>query len=280
MQPLLCCGLWAQVIYVGPQDAYGHVKDSITEYYYPGMYDSNRSYKPMIPTYNFEDVSELQTFCTPYDSIKYVVSIFMDYYYDGMKVKKSKSPYGEAGVATLELKDYTYPTINKRKTYYSYKRIKRARNTNKLKFVTYIRCDTPEYPKREVKRITTYVTYSPNAHGGIATEQWVDHLPYSTKAKYGGPCTAKDREKYMLKEQKRRDKEKAFYERMRILERSKRRPYSSKIMRKKDELEQKSVYTPAQVMQMKKDNKKRYRQRRKEQFRQYLQDLRAGKYDK
>lgn len=269
-----------QVLIVSNPADYKHIKDSITESYYPGMYSSNQSSWPLVPSKHFEIRSDLKTLTTPYDSIKAVVRIFFYGSYGSSNVEVTRQSGKNVGLAMLELKDYTYPTIDKDRTHYTEIKIKRLKTHCKLKFVTYIRCDTPEYPKREIKRITTYASYYPSMCGMVGAEMWVDHLPYSTNPKYGGPCTDEDVKKYIVKSEKKRAKSKFVQDNWQILQRNKKLPRESKIDRKLRNLSLESEFTPAQIKEMEKDSKAMKKQRRKERFKKYLQDVRSGWYDK
>lgn len=262
-----CCPLFGQVLIVSNPADYDHIKDSITESYYPGMFDGSYfSYEPVVPTEHFGTLSEMQTFFTPYDSIKYVVRV--NFYHIGEGKKFRKAPGNIVGKAELQLRDCTYPAVCK-KTHYTDIGIKRLKKRYKLKFVTYVRCDTPAYPKRETKKITTYVSFSPFDCGNITTKQWVDHLPFSTKAKYGGPYTQEDRERFRAKENKRTERNRAFYERRAIMQREyfKKHPRESKITKKKWELYLNAQFTPEQLKKMEKESKQRNKQNKREKLR-------------
>lgn len=235
MMPLLVCGfVYAQRLVTGNSPAYEHMKDSIVEHYYPGMYDLSHIGKPLVPTdFGFSYRSPLMTNYTRDDSIKYVVHVF--FHGDntpGMMPEVGKDYDGAVGKVIVEIRDVTFPTIKEYGYHSTDLKIKRLKKKYKFKVVTYVRCHTPQYPKRETKRITTYVYYNPYLPGMTSMSQKVEHLPYSKKAKYGGACTKEDVEKRSAKVAKEKEKSKAYWERKFILNREKFKAWERKGNRK------------------------------------------------
>lgn len=249
---------WAQKVDEIVGDNNLAVWDSIENRHYPGMFEKSQKWGVrLIPTFGYQKVSELKTFYTPYDSIKYVIRVSHDYSREYVR----RAKIGK-GWMTVYLKDFTNAPIDSCELHSFEKTLKRVKKNYKVKLVGYIRCDTPMYPKQEIKRITLYVSYSPYGSGDMGTEMWVDHLPYSTDNKYGGPCTPEGWAKHNREQTKLAAEVRAQGERNEIIRRYKdqhpsRPPRITRRIRKKmAELEQAARNSPGQMEEGKKARKK------------------------
>lgn len=202
--------LRAQVVIVAPPGDYDNLKDSIMQHYYPGMYDSKNWGNPLVPSpFFFKYNSPLNKLETPRDTILCVVQIFLNEFSDGMKVGIRKGYRHKVGSVWLDIKDRTYPTIDSAQIHEVRYNFKRIRKHYKFKLRKYILCEPPEYPQKEVKRITTYISYSPYAPGQTKIVVWADHFPYGSKKRHVA-YTKEKAAKQRAREDKEYRKEKDF----------------------------------------------------------------------
>lgn len=118
------------------------------------------------------------------------------------------------GRANLVLRDRSCPTINPQHRHYAHKYLKGRKKRFKFKIVSYIRCEPPQNPKKEIKRITAKVNYDALMPVNTEISYTVDHLPFSTDAKYG-PYTREDYDRESLERKSFEAKSLAFGEKMR-----------------------------------------------------------------
>lgn len=241
---LLAPMLWAraQVVVVAPQGEYRHVKDSLTQHYYPGMFCNWTHTDPIVPTDGFFSyTSPMYEVYSPYDSIRCMFRIF--FYGRGGTPDETKISRGyrnTIGMVSLQWNDFTHQALGYdtlRDTHIVDLRIRRQKKRYIFKLTGYALCTPPRYPKREVKRITARICYVPYLPGLTSAEFWVDHLPYGTKAK--GVCyTEEERNSYLAGLREEREREESFNirNRKKLERRSKKLRKPSKIERKWEEL--------------------------------------------
>lgn len=172
----------AQLIIVKSQSEYDHVKDSIMQHYYPGMFNRKNFMSFKVPTQNFPNYrSKMYEVCTPLDNIRCMYEINFFGHASDKEVKVDKNKNGEIGSLTLFCVDFSNPSDSGHLSV-EFLPIKRLKKRYKFKVTKNILCMPPKYPKKEVKRITAVIEYIPHLTSSTA-QFWVDHLPYGTKAK-------------------------------------------------------------------------------------------------
>lgn len=177
-------------------------KDSLTEVYYPGMYNLSPNSLPFVPK-NTGDFyrSELGVINSPYDTIRCITTV-------GYGTQKDH--HGNWVVVDLLVKDFTYPRTNEVSVTKGFKRLKKHM---KFKVKAYLRFCPPDYEKEEMKCVTAHIHYSPMFRN--QTYVWYDVKPvkFSKKAKYG-PFTDEDFEKERIKRAKDQKVAKEYYARL------------------------------------------------------------------
>lgn len=174
----------AQVIVVAPPSEYGHIKDSITQHYYPGMFDSKSQSEPKVPTEQLQGYrSKMYSAGSPRDSIRCMYEIkFYGYTGDrGTDVEKQKD--GRIGTLTLYWVDFTSSCKDGFAPLYVLTMpIKQLKKRYKFRFAVSVECLPPAFQRKEEKRIAAAIEYVPHLSASTA-EFRVDHLPYGTKTK-------------------------------------------------------------------------------------------------
>lgn len=182
-----------------------HYIDSITRHYY-GDFFALGGNVPVIPLYgdNNQYRTPIGEIHTADDTIDCVVEIF----YGSSDKRTYKNIRGRA---LLEVRDRTFPMKIPLQRHYAHKDLKGRRKRYKFKLVSYIRCAPPQYPRREIKKITAEVNYDALMPMNTKISYKVKHLPFSTDAKYG-PCTYEDETKARLRRKRDEERSRAFGE--------------------------------------------------------------------
>ncbi len=176
--------------------------DSLTESYYPGMYNLSPNSLPIVPktpeTFTAQNSGVINS---PYDTIRCITTV-------GYGTQKDH--HGNWVVVDLFIKDFTYPKTNEVSVTKKFKRLKKHM---KFKVKAYLRFCPPDYEKEEMKCVTAHIYYSPMFRH--KTYVWYDVKPvkFSKKAKYG-PFTKEDFEKERIKSMKEQKEFKEYFARL------------------------------------------------------------------
>lgn len=275
------CPGWAQLIIAGGVSAkdYRHICDSITESYYPGLFNSSSTKVPTETFWRYK--SEMCTVYTPYDSIKCMFEMEFSVWGSPTDNKVVPYPDGSVGTVVLYYKDCTYPSTQKGNTRILRIPIKRIKKKYRIKFSTYICCEPPAYPKKEIKRFYGYIHYNPYYPNLSTVEAWVDHLQYSDKLRCKDSYTREGMMRDIAQEKKYGKKAKIYYDNISIRNRYRTHRWKRTPIEKKRDKFYHEEYTKgkskaeikennAQYNAWEKANRKATRKRKHAEYRDWL----------
>lgn len=274
-----CPGKAQLIVVGGSAKDYGHIRDSITESYYPGLFDHGSAKVPTGTFWNYR--SEMCSVYTPYDSIKCMFEVMFSVSGSPTDYKVVPDPDGNVGAVFLFYKDCTYPSTKKGYTRFLRIPFKRIKKKYRIKFSTYICCEPPTYPKKEIKRLYGYIYYCPYNPPLSTAEIWVDHLPYSDKLKCKDTYTREGMMKERDQKKKYSKRAKIYYDNIAIRNRYRTHRWKRTPIEKKRDKFYREEYTKgkskaeikkrdAQYDAWEKDRREATRKRKQAEYRDWL----------